>query len=367
MFARLEGQNLHAGQVNRLFSIEHMKALSMSSQIKRIFVIGATGAQGTFVVRGLVADGKYKVLALTRDLASERAQQLQAMGNVTLLEGSFADESNLRSAFRARDEAFVNIDGFNTVEKIETFLAITTYEIAVEESGKFYVYGNRDYILEKSGYYSRFRTGHYDGKRRVAEWILSQNRSNAHRMNGAVFRAGPPMEIAFSPFTPMTPLTEDGVVTWRVPLGQGPVVHVSLKGRWLFDNSERSVGTDLEVAIEHVRYDVLAAAFERMTETLGALFRHRRRSVSRRCPQERGRPTGQLQCGSRRQKYDEFPGQFHRILEYVEHDTITRDCRLLGEIHPNRLRTTEKWLGRYEDGARLTTGCHSGTSSSQRH
>ncbi|MCD1267143.1 hypothetical protein B5M44_24600 [Shinella sumterensis] len=73
----------------------------MSSEIKRIFVIGATGAQGMSVVRGLVADGKYKVLALTRDLASERAQQLQAMGNVTLLEGSFANEAILRSAFRA--------------------------------------------------------------------------------------------------------------------------------------------------------------------------------------------------------------------------------------------------------------------------
>ena len=41
--------------------------------VSRIFVIGATGAQGLPVVRGLVGDGKYSVLALTRDANSARA------------------------------------------------------------------------------------------------------------------------------------------------------------------------------------------------------------------------------------------------------------------------------------------------------
>jgi len=51
-----------------------------------------------------------------------------------------------------------------TGEKTEIYWAIRSYEIAIEEGIKFFVYGNLDYGLKKSGYDSRFRTGHYDGK-----------------------------------------------------------------------------------------------------------------------------------------------------------------------------------------------------------
>ena len=74
------------------------------------------------------------------------------------------------------DGAFVNIDGFNTGEKTETYWAIRSYEIAIEEEIKFFVYGNLHYGLKKSGYVSKFRTGHYDGKGRIGEWVLAQIR-----------------------------------------------------------------------------------------------------------------------------------------------------------------------------------------------
>lgn len=76
-----------------------------------IFVIGDTGAQGMPIVRALVADKKYSVRVLTRDATSPRAQELLALGNVSFLEGSFADEDVLREGFRSCDGAFVNIDG----------------------------------------------------------------------------------------------------------------------------------------------------------------------------------------------------------------------------------------------------------------
>jgi hypothetical protein len=90
------------------------------------------------------------------------------------------------------------------------------------------------------------------------------------RMGAAVFTTGPYMEMAISAMTPMTPSVEDGVVTWRVPLGNGAVPHVALEdcgyyGRWLFDNPERANGMNLEVAIEQVKYHELAAAFEKVT------------------------------------------------------------------------------------------------------
>ena len=122
----------------------------------------------------------------------------------------------------------------------------------------------------KPGYDSKFRAGHYDGKGRIGEWILSQNQANKDRMGAAVFTTGPYMEMAISAMTPMTPSVENGVLTWRVPLGNGAVPHVALEdcgyyARWLFDNPERANGMNLEVAIEHVEYQKLAAAFTKVT------------------------------------------------------------------------------------------------------
>jgi len=335
-----------------------LEEIDMSFETSRIFVIGATGAQGMSVVRGLVGDGKYPVLALTRDATSGRARQLQGLPNVSILEGSFADEDVIRKGFRACDGAFVNIDGFNTGEKTETFLAMRIFEIAVEEGVRFFVFGNIDYVLKKSGYDSRFRTGHYDGKGRVAEWILSQNNANADRMGAAIFTTGPYMEMAFSPFTPMTPRIEEGVVTWRVPLGHGAVVHVSLEDcayyvRWLFDNTERSVGMDLEVAIEHVRYDELAAAFARVTG-------HPARYIDTGVHQYFGgplknaadRPAGYNADPADRSTMS-FRDNFTGFWNMWKHDIIKRDYQLLDDIHPNRLKSAEQWIRRHEDLARL--------------
>lgn len=329
----------------------------MSFQTHRIFVIGATGAQGTSVVRGLVSDGKYHVLALTRDGASERSRQLLDLGNVSILQGSFADEDVIRQGLRECDGAFVNIDGFNTGEKTETYLAMRIYEIALEEGIKFFVFGNLDYVLKKSGYDSRFRTGHYDGKGRVAEWILSQNQDNAARMGAAIFTTGPYIEMAFSPFTPMTPRVEDGVVTWRVPLGQGAVVHVSLEdcayyARWLFDNSGRSAGMNLEVAIEHVRYDELAAAFQRVT---GRPARYIDTDITDYfggpLNKAADRPAG-YNADPADKSTMSFRDNFTGFWNMWKHDVIKRDYQLLDEIHPNRLKSVQQWLERHEQLAR---------------
>lgn len=71
-----------------------------SHAASRIFVVGGTGAQGLPVVSALVADGKYSVRALSRDPDSRRAKALLALGNVSILKGTFADEAVLREGFR---------------------------------------------------------------------------------------------------------------------------------------------------------------------------------------------------------------------------------------------------------------------------
>ncbi len=322
-----------------------------SGSESRIFVVGGTGAQGLPVVGGLVADKKYTVRALTRDAASRRAKALVALGNVSILEGTFADEAVLREGFRGCDGAYINIDGFNTGEKTEMYWAMRSYEIALEEGVKFFVYGNLDYALKKSGYDSKFRAGHYDGKGRIGEWILFQNQENRDRMGAALLTTGPYMEMAISSRTPMTPSVEDGVLTWRVPLGNGAVPHVALEdcgyyARWLFDNRERANGMDLEVAIEHVDYHQLAAAFEKVTGH-PAQYIDTEMSAYWNGPLK---AAGALPAGYNADPNDKstmsFRDNFTGFWNIWKYGVVQRDYALLDEIHPNRIRSVEEWLER---------------------
>lgn len=122
-----------------------------------IAVIGATGAQGLPIVRDLVQSGSYKVRALTRDASSSRFQELQSLGPVEPVIGTFASEADLRATFRGAWGAYVNIDGFNSGEKAEIFWTIRAYELALEEGVKFFILGNLDYIYKKSGYRAEFQ------------------------------------------------------------------------------------------------------------------------------------------------------------------------------------------------------------------
>ncbi|KIV89367.1 hypothetical protein PV10_08942 [Exophiala mesophila] len=326
-------------------------------QTSRIFVVGGTGAQGIPVVRGLVKDGKYKVRVLTRDANSRRAKELVALGNVELVEGTFASEADLRNGLRGCDGAFVNIDGFNSGEKTEIYWAIRSYELAIEEGIKFFVYGNLDYVYKKSGYDPKFRTGHYDGKGRIAEWILLQNKDNDKRMGAAIFTTGPYIEMSIAKATIFTPSIENGVVTWRVPVGDGAVVHVALDDcehyvRWLFDHPERSNGMDLEVAIDHIHYADLAAAFEKVTG-------HQARYIDTDLDTywKTGNTAGAADTGSAYNSDPKDPAfmtfrqnfsGFFNMWKYSGGNTgvIQRDYKLLDEIHPGRIRSAEEFFRR---------------------
>ena len=330
---------------------QHSPATS-SHATSNIFVIGGTGAQGIPIVSALVADKKYAVRVLSRDSTSPRAKALLELDKVSFLEGSFADEAILREGFRGCDGAFINIDGFNAGEKTETYWAIRSYEIAIEEGIKFFVYGNLDYALKKSGYDSRFRTGHYDGKGRVGEWILFQNQVNRDRMGAAVFTSGPYIEMVISPGTPMTPTVEDGVVTWRVPLGEGAVPHVALEDcgyyvRWLFDHPERANGMDLEVAIEHVTYANLAAAFEKVTGHLAQYIDTTLDTYWRKGPFSR---RADVPAGYNADPNDKSTmsvrDNFTGFWNVWKHGIVERDYAFLDEIHPNRIKTAEEWFRR---------------------
>ncbi|KPI37305.1 uncharacterized protein AB675_1431 [Cyphellophora attinorum] len=332
-----------------------------SYQTSRIFVVGGTGAQGIPVVRGLVKDKKYFCRILTRDGKSARAQQLLALGNVELVEGTFASEQDLRNGFRGCDGAFVNIDGFNCGEKTEIYWTIRAYELAIEEGIKFYVHGNLDYVYKKSGFDPKFRTGHYDAKGRMSEWLLEQNKQNGNRMGAASFTTGPYIEMSISSNTMFTPSIENGTATWRVPLGEhgGGVVHVALDDceyyvRWMFDNPDRIAGQDLEVAIDHISYHDLAKAFTKVTGHPAQYIDTTLEDFWATGPMA---PIADQPCGYNNDKND--PATFTNRLNFTgflnmwkyshgndEKAIIKRDYKLLDEIFPSRIKTAEEWFRR---------------------
>lgn len=343
--------------------------------VTKVFVIGGTGAQGIPVIRGLVCDGKYAVKSLTRDTTSRRAKQLLAMSpRVELLQGTFTSEEDLRKGLQGCDGLYLNIDGFTVGEKVEMFWTMRIYELAVQVGLKHFVFGNLDYGLRKGGYDDRYRTGHYDGKGRMAEWLLDQHRRNteastSYDMTLAVFTTGPYIEMAIAPQTPMAPSIEvdeatgQDVVTWRVPLTEeGAVVHVSLEdcahyARWLFDHPEED-GTDLEVAIEHVHYSDLARAFEKVTGCKARFIDVSMEAywdngpMSFRAAGSAGVEASLAESGTMSVK-DNFTG-FWNLWRGSGRNAgvIRRDYARLDRIHPRRIRTVEEFFRREDERAR---------------
>ncbi|PNP44966.1 hypothetical protein TGAMA5MH_03381 [Trichoderma gamsii] len=312
---------------------------------------------------------------MTRDPENRRAKELAALPGVELFKGSFANEVDLTNGFKGCDGAYVNIDGFNCGEKAEIFWGIRAYEIALDAGIKFYVWGNLDYTLKKANWDPKFRCGHYDGKGRVGEWILQHA---TPKMGVALFTTGPYIDMVLAPLTIMTPRVIDGVVTWSVPLGVGEVAHVALSdcgiyARWLFDNPDRANGLDLEVAISHISYNELATAFTKVTGrpaqyvdvpfstyfenfvslgAMGSVMRIPNMSLwtklrfglsfsTQRPSSYNSDPTDPSVMTFERN----FTGFWHIWRESQGNKgVITRNYKLLDEIHPNRIKSAEEWF-----------------------
>ncbi|APA16060.1 hypothetical protein SS1G_10193 [Sclerotinia sclerotiorum 1980 UF-70] len=326
---------------------------------RRIFVVGATGAQGLPVCRGLAKDGGYSLRVLTRDSTSSRAQELAKLGDVEFVEGTFASEGDLRKGLTGCWGAFINIDGFNCGEKTETYWTIRSYELAVELGIKFFVFGNLDYVYKKSGYKPEFRVGHYDGKGRLAEWMLQQRKDN--NMGVSIFTTGPYIEMTITAKSAMTPQFEDGVVIWRVPLGEGAVPHVALDDcehyvRWLFDHPEESDGMDLEVSIDHIHYKDLVTAFEKVTGKPARYIDVPKDVYFKYIPLPDDAPAG-YNADPNDPATMSFQENFSGFWTMWANSggnkgVIKRDYALLDRIHPNRIKTAEEFFRREDEKLR---------------
>jgi hypothetical protein len=118
--------------------------------------------------------------------------------------GRFDDYEKVRAAFQGIWGAWVNTDGFTVGEEREVYAGMRIFEIARQTPTlKHYVYSSLDYMFKKSGYKDQYRSGHYDGKARVAEWLKAQP-SDPNGLIWSVVTTGPYMDMLH--FVSLTPL-----------------------------------------------------------------------------------------------------------------------------------------------------------------
>ena len=174
------------------------------------------------------------------------------------------------------------------------------------------------------------------------------------------------IDMAIASHTVMTPTMEknetgDDVLTWRVPLGDGAVPHVALSDcgpyvRWLVEHrdEDRVNGLDLEVAIAHVGYDELAAAFQKVTGHTARYIDVSLEEYWKSGPMARGHKNAagynadpkDPATMTVRQNFSGFWNMWKN--SGGNKGVVQRNYAFLDEVFPGRIKSAEEWF-RSED------------------
>ncbi|PVH81015.1 NAD(P)-binding protein [Cadophora sp. DSE1049] len=241
----------------------------MASPKETVLVIGGTGAQGAAVVKELSLSNKYAIHVLTRTTTSASALSLSSLPDVTLIPGSPLNETDLHYSLAGISIVFVNLNGFAIGEKAEIYWGIRIFEIAAEKGVRHFIWGSLDSSYKTSGYHPRFRTGHFDGKAKVADWISAQPKDG--KMIWSVLTSCMYVEMLSEMLRPVPEMIDgEEVMVFKAPVGHGepPFIYLSDLGRyarWMVENPEESRGLNLRIATESVGWEGVTKAFSEVT------------------------------------------------------------------------------------------------------
>ncbi|CAG8952205.1 hypothetical protein HYFRA_00000945 [Hymenoscyphus fraxineus] len=331
-----------------------------------VLVVGGTGAQGAAVVEGnqplfttrtwrmltsspeLAKSPSYAIKILTRSATSSTATRLSNLPNVTLFEGSAHHEPDIHQALEGVDIVYCNTNGFAIGEKAEIYWGIRFFELSREHNVKHFIWGSIQSAYETSGYQARFRTGHFDGKQKVANWITTQATTP---MAWSILTSCMYVEMLNELLAPFPEKDESGeeVMVFKAPVGSGapPMIYLADLGRyarWLIENPERSNGMNLKIATEHLGYEDLARTYTEITGRR-AIFR----DVTLDEYFDSGLfPTPDEKVGHSAEKDDEtlqtYRQNFTGFWNTWKEDVVVRDMKLLDEIMPDRVKSIGDWM-----------------------
>lgn len=142
---------------------------------KLLVVVGATGQQGSSVIKIILEDDQlneqYKVRGLTRDPSKSNAQDLAKKG-VEVVQADIDDAVSLRKAFEGAHTVFAYTitiyDGHTLEHEIQQGRALA--DAAVAAGVPFYIWSTLPNAGKNSGGILK-NIGHFDGKEEVEQYI----------------------------------------------------------------------------------------------------------------------------------------------------------------------------------------------------
>jgi len=307
---------------------------------KTIAVVGATGAQGSGVVRAILASGAFSVRALTRDVNSAKARELAALGAEVVV-GDYAQPEGLADAFAGADGAFLVTDFWTHKEPEREQAYVRNLIDAVRAAGVAHVVWStledtRELIPvddpRMPTLLGKYKVPHFDAKAEADEFFRA---------------AGVPTTFLRTTFyyenlaDALAPARDaDGNLVLTIPMGDSPLAGIASEdiGRValsIFRGGEQFIGRTVSIAGDVLTGKEIADA---LADALGEPVEYR--PVTHDQFRAFGFP-GADEFGNMLQYYTEFADEF----------TAPRDPARVRELTPD-VRSLREWLA---EGYRLPT------------
>ncbi|KDN45264.1 NmrA family transcriptional regulator [Tilletiaria anomala UBC 951] len=142
----------------------------MSTRI--VAVVGATGAQGSSVIKHLLHEPGYKLRALTRDPSKPAAQQLAAQG-VDVVQADMSSYDDLKAAFTGAHAVYAVTNFWQHLDKAQEIEDGKRQAQAAKDAGvQHFIWSTLDNVAAGSqGKYTH--VDHFDGKAEVEKLLPS--------------------------------------------------------------------------------------------------------------------------------------------------------------------------------------------------
>lgn len=249
--------------------------------MKKILVIGGTGAMGSRVALRLADLSRYQVLVFTRDTNSQQASDLvsQGQGRIELVTGNVNDMETVRAALSAVDGVFCNTDFATTDSAVGEY----RHGVAILEAAKAagidkFIWSSLDSAVTLTE--GRVPVPHYDSKAAVAAYInlyrseemMQKEADGWFTEHVSTLVTAPYMENLQLRLAPKRGDLGDGRegFTFYLPLGEGRYPLISLEdiawyAVYMFENWQGWGARDLAVVADNPTGAEIAQQFEEST------------------------------------------------------------------------------------------------------
>lgn len=231
--------------------------------VQRILVVGATGKQGGAVVDALLAQSdnhNFRILALTRNADSPRAQTLAKNPHVEIVQGDPTNPSAIFAHARPIDAVFcVTVHGKEGAEETQ---AAGLIDASIAQGVKHFVFTSADRGGEKVSDVTPTNVPHIASKHRIEEYL--KRAASGTQMTWTMLR----------PVTFMENLTPDFVgkgfaAMWN-QVGKRPIQLVAARdighfGAVALLEPERWAGKTIGIAGDRLNFEEACTVFKEVT------------------------------------------------------------------------------------------------------